>query len=249
MISIVGFGPGSEAQMTGEAREAIARAEIVVTYKTYRDLLETMFPDKTFLSTGMTKETERCELAIDHAKDGKNVTILSSGDAGVYGMAGLVFSLLEGQDLLGKIAVEVIPGVTAATAAAALLGAPLMHDFAVISLSDRLTPFELIQKRIRLAAEGDFVIVLYNPRSKGRPDHLENLVQEILKFRSSDTPVGLARQIGREGESKRIVTLGAIPYEDVDMLTTVIIGNSQTARVGDYMVTPRGYRADEALHD
>ena len=196
---------------------------------------------KEIVATGMRKEIERCREAVLLAAQGRRVALISSGDAGVYGMAGLVIECLEEKGLL-DLPLEIIPGVTAASAAASLLGAPLMHDFAAVSLSDLLTPWEIIEKRLRRAAEGDFVIAVYNPGSQGRPWHAARMREILLEYRSPETPVGVVREALRGEESKVwLTTLADFSAQDVDMLTTVIVGNSQTRVLGSYMVTPRGY--------
>lgn len=237
MITVVGIGPGNMKNMTQEAIQAIEKAEVVVGYTTYIRLIESMLEGKEVVVNGMRAEVERCQQAIDIARTGKNVAVISSGDPGIYGMAGLIYELSEGKDQI-----KIIPGITASSAAAALLGAPLMHDFCNISLSDLLTPYDTIMKRVALAAESDFVICLYNPRSKGRKDHLAHAVSLIRKAQGDDIPVGLVRDAGREGETVICATLKTLPYEEVDMTTVVIIGNSQTKMMGEHMVTPRGYK-------
>ena len=189
----------------------------------------------------MMAEVERCRKAVEAAVSGRNVVMVCSGDPGIYAMAGLVMELLEARDLFGIINFEVIPGIPAFTAAAALLGAPLMHDFASISLSDLLTPWERIEKRLRAAAEADFVISLYNPRSKKRAGHLRDALEMISEHRSADTPVGIVNRAYRDGQKVKIVTLGSVNEDDVDMQTVLIIGNSSTRETGGMMLTPRGY--------
>ena len=233
---MVGLGPGGEETLTPQAREVLSQADAVVGYTTYIKLINHLLGGKTVVVSGMKKETDRALVAVEKALAGNHVAVVSSGDPGVYGMAGLVLEVApEGLD------VRVIPGVTAATAAAAVLGAPLIHDFAVISLSDLLTPWETIVTRLEAAAAADFVIVLYNPRSKGREGHLQQALEIILRHRATATPAGLVKDIGRNGESKVVTTLGEFNPQDVDMTTTVVIGNSQTKIVHGRMVTPRGY--------
>lgn len=198
--------------------------------------------DKEVISTGMTREIERCAQAIDRAREGALVALVSSGDPGVYGMAGLVLELLEKEGLLNEIDVEVVPGITSATAAAACLGAPLMHDFVVISLSDLLTPWDLIVKRLELVAQGDFVVVLYNPASHKRTEQIKTAREIMLRHKAPQTPVGIVRNAAREGQEATITDLEHMLEHPIDMLCTVIIGNQGTRRVGDYLVTPRGYR-------
>ena len=238
-IMVVGIGPGSYEEMTIRAAEALKSCDTIVGYTVYVELVRDHFPEKEFLTTPMTKEVDRCELAFAQAAEGKNVAMICSGDAGVYGMSGL---MLEIGERYPEIPVEVIPGVTAAVGGASALGAPLIHDFAVISLSDLLTPWEKIEKRLSAAAEADFVICLYNPSSRKRHDYLQKACDRVLAWRPGTTVCGLVRNIGREGEEHRVLTLAELRDTQVDMFTTVFIGNSQTKEVGGRMVTPRGYR-------
>lgn len=225
--------------MTIEAAKALEACDTIVGYTVYIDLVKEHFADKEFLTTPMTKEVERCELAFREAAKGKTVAMICSGDAGVYGMSGLILTI---QEKYPEIPVEIISGVTAAIGGAAVLGAPLIHDFAVISLSDLLTPWEKIEKRILAAAEADFVICLYNPSSRKRHDYLQKACDLVLKFQPEDLVCGTVEQIGREGEQRKIYTLKELRDTTVDMFTTVFIGNSQTKIVNGNMVTPRGYR-------
>ena len=241
MIWIVGFGPGDRRHMTIEAQEPIESADVIVGYSGYNALMKPFFPDKEYIETGMRGEVKRCEEAVSLAESGKNVALICSGDAGVYGMAGLLLEILERRGKIDEIDVEVVAGVTAALAGAALLGAPLGHDLAFISLSDLLTPWELIEKRLLAAGEADFCIALYNPSSRGRKDHLRRAANLLLQVRSGDTPCGIADRIGREGESIRILTLRELPDAETDMQSVVLIGNSGTRRIGNYLVTERGY--------
>ncbi len=243
MLSVIGIGPGSQAMMTMEAVEALQAAEIVVGYKTYTHLVKAFTGDKQVIKTGMCKEIERCQAAIELAQAGHNVALISSGDAGIYGMAGLVLELVNKQQL--DIEVRLIPGMTASIAAASLLGAPLMHDFCHISLSDLLTPWEKIETRLTDAAHGDFVVCLYNPSSKKRHDYLMKACDLMMKYKSEDTVCGIVGNIGREGEEMKVMTLKELRETKVDMFTTVFIGNSQTKEIGGRMVTPRGYRLEE----
>ncbi len=238
-ITVVGIGPGRESAMTQDALDAIASAQVVVGYNVYVDLVRHLCDGKEVLSTGMMKEVERCKLALDASLAGKNVAFVCSGDPGIYGMAGIMMEVAEDHP---ETEIRVIPGVTSACASAALLGAPLIHDFAVISLSDLLTPWEKIEKRVRLAAEADFVICIYNPRSKKRHDYLEKAVGWILEHRTPDTPIGYVKNAGRDGEESHLCTLENVPFEEIDMFTTLIVGNSQTKVINGRMVTPRGYR-------
>jgi precorrin-3B C17-methyltransferase len=228
--------------MTGRARQALARADVIVGYRTYVDLIASLVAGREVVVTGMTGEVARCREAVARAAAGASVALVSSGDPGVYGMAGLLLEILAAHPRSREIPVRIIPGVTAATAAAATLGAPLMHDFAVISLSDRLTPWEVIARRLDLAAAADFVLVLYNPRSHGRPDHLQRARAIILQHRRPSTPVGVVRNAGREGEDAWVRDLESLLELPVDMVSTVMIGNSQTRVLDGRLVTPRGYR-------
>lgn len=238
-LTVVGFGPGSKEDMTLRAVKAIEDADIVTGYTTYVNLLKEYFPDKKYKATGMMKEVERCRSAIEDASTGLNVTMVSSGDSGIYGMAGIIYQLVE--EMNADIELDVVPGVTAASAAASILGAPLMHDLAIISLSDLLTPYDLIMKRIDSAGAGDLIVCLYNPRSKTRKEHLPEAVKILLKHRSPETPVGIVRNARREDETSIISTLGSMPYDEVDMFSIVIVGNSQTYVSDGKMITPRGY--------
>ncbi|MDD2336273.1 MAG: cobyric acid synthase [Geobacteraceae bacterium] len=237
-LYVVGLGPGNLKNMTFEAREAIESADTVVGYKTYLDLIKPLLKGKEVVSSGMTKEVERCREALRLAAEGRTVALVSSGDAGVYGMAGLVLELSPPDE----VEVVIVPGVSAVQAAAAVLGAPLMHDFAVISLSDLLTPWELIEKRLPAAAAADFVVALYNPRSKGRVRHIPRAWELLLACRSPQTPVGIVRNACREGEEKILSTLAGMPLDSIDMFSLVIVGNSSTyVDEQGRMVTPRGY--------
>lgn len=237
-LFLVGIGPGSADGMTQAAKAALEQSEVLCGYTVYLDLVRQQYPDKETYTTPMTRELERCRWAIDRAAEGKTVAMLCSGDAGVYGMAGPVLELAEGKD----IEIEVVPGVTAALSGAAILGAPLMHDFCVISLSDLLTPWEVIERRLRCAAAGDFSIALYNPRSKKRPDHLRRACEILLEEKSPDTVCGWVKNIGRPGQCHGLATLKDLGSLELDMFTTVFIGASSTKNVDGRMVTPRGYR-------
>jgi len=238
-LYIVGMGAGNAGGMTLDSRTAILESDIVVGYTVYVDLLRGIFPDKNYLATGMKSEVERVRMALEEAQSGKTVSLVCSGDSGVYGMAGLALELSAD---FPEVKIEVVPGVTAALSGGALLGAPLGHDFAVISLSDLLTPWELIEKRLRAAAAGDFAIALYNPSSKKRADYLAKACDILLEQKSPDTVCGIARNIGRDGCSCRVLTLSELRDTQVDMFSTVFIGSSTTRRINDRMVTPRGYR-------
>ena len=243
-VYAVGIGPGGREFFTEEAMQALENADVIAGYTVYVDLVRDLFPDKEMFSTPMMKEIERCRWAIETAKAGQTVAMVCSGDAGVYGMAGLLYELA---DQYGEVEVEVVCGVTAAMSGAAVLGAPIGHDFCVISLSDLLTPWELIETRLRCAAEGDFAVCLYNPKSKKRSDYLDKAVEIMLKYKSEDTVCGWVKNIGREGQEFRIVRLADLPSEPVDMFTTVFIGSKTTRVIGGRMVTPRGYEKREAF--
>ena len=237
-IYIIGMGPGREEMMTGEAIAALEQADVIVGYTVYVKLLGERFAGKKLLTTSMRQETERCELCFREAEAGNQVALICSGDAGVYGMSGLMLEI--GQEY-PHVEVEVISGVTAANGGAAVLGAPLIHDFAVISLSDLLTPWEKIEKRLLCASEADFVICLYNPSSKKRHDYLQKACDLMMRSKDPDTVCGTVSNIGREGETFRVMTLKELRDTRVDMFTTVYIGNSQTKMLNGKMVTPRGY--------
>ena len=234
---VVGLGPGNRECFTAEALEAIQAAQVVVGYHTYLDLIPDLIGDKQRVATPMRGEVARAKQAVELAAAGQTVAVVSSGDPGIYGMAGIILEVAA-----GRVPVKVIPGITAASAAAASLGAPLMNDFAVISLSDLLTPWETMLKRLEAAAAGDFIMVLYNPRSHGRPDHIKTAQEIMLKHKAPSTPVGLVRQARRGNEEKVLTTLENMLDYEIDMLTTVVIGNAQTRIEGEHMVTPRGYR-------
>ena len=265
-LKIVGTGPGRIDEMTARAGRAIKEADIIVGYTLYNELLQKEFPDKEYYATPMRQETERCRYALEKAAQGAETVLVCSGDSGVYGMASLVFELAEqmygragegsrgrsygkdseknnktcqGQEICPEI--EVIPGITAALSGGARLGSPLSNDFAVVSLSDLLTPWDIIEKRLRGAADGDFVIALYNPGSKKRRGHLKKACDIVMERRSAETPCGIVHNIGREGEHVDIMTLGELRDVQADMFMTVFIGNSKTRVIGGRLVTPRGY--------
>ena len=238
MLYVVGFGCGNREGMTFAAYDAIERSDLVIGYSTYIDLIRQIFPDKPTAETGMRKERERVASALAEAQT-KTVALVCSGDPELYGMAGLA---LEMQPNYPDAEIEIVAGVSAAFSGGAILGAPLTHDLAVISLSDLLTPAEIIARRLRSAAEGDFVIVLYNPSSKHRPEHLKKACDILLSCRPPETVCGIVRNIGRAEQSSRILTLGELRETAVDMFTTVYIGNSETVALNGKMVTPRGYR-------
>ena len=237
-LYVVGIGPGKFEGMTYEAVRALEVSDVIVGYTVYVDLVKDHCPDKAYLTTPMRREVERVELALKEAAQGKTVAMVCSGDAGVYGMSGLCEELAVNYP---GVSVKTIPGVSAVLSGAALLGAPLMHDFAVVSLSDLMTPWATIEKRLRAAAAADFVLCLYNPSSHKRKDYLARACDIVLEAASPETVCGVAQNIGREGESTRIMTLRELRDTPVDMFSTVFIGNSQTRVVGGRMVTPRGY--------
>ena len=238
-IYVTGLGPGAADQMTLKARKVLEKCPVIIGYTVYIDLIRDEYPDKIFLSTPMRKEADRCRMAFEEAAKGQDVAMVCSGDAGIYGMAGLICEI--GRDY-PQIGIEIVPGITAASGGAAVLGAPLMHDFAVISLSDLLTPWEKIAQRLQAAAEADFVICLYNPSSRKRADYLERACRMILEYRAPETVCGIVRNIGREGESYEILSLERLKDTPVDMFTTVFIGNSNTMELNGRMVTPSGYK-------
>ena len=242
-IYVVGLGPGETGQITPKALRALRECDVIAGYDLYLSLLGTLTSGKELIATPMKREAERCRMAVEAALAGKTVAMVSSGDAGVYGMAGLMFETAAEYGNAPEI--EVIPGVTAATSAAAVLGAPLAHDFAVISLSDLLTPWEVIERRLDFASKAGFVICLYNPSSKKRAEHLRRACGIVLRNLGGSTPCGYVRNIGRPGEEYRILTLRELADASVDMFTTVIIGSARTKVVGGRLVTPRGYVSDE----
>ena len=241
LVYVVGLGPGGPQFLTVQAQSALTQAEVLCGYTVYLDLVCPYFPEKEYYSTGMTKEIDRCRWALETAQSGRTVALVCSGDAGVYGMAS---PLLELAEAFPEVTVEVVPGLTAALSGGAVLGAPLAHDFCVISLSDRLTPWAVIERRLTAAAMGDFCVALYNPSSKGRPDYLARAVRILLEQgKAPETVCGLVRNIGREGQTSRVLTLAQLETTPVDMFTTVYIGNATTRELHGRMVTPRGYHA------
>lgn len=238
-LTVIGLGPGAGLDSTLRAREAIESSDLIVGYTAYIALIRDAFPHKEMVSTGMKKEVDRCRLAVEAAVSGKTTAVVCSGDSGIYGMAGLIYEVAQDYP---PIDIEVVPGITAACGGAAVLGAPLTHDFAVISLSDLLTPWEKIERRLRAAAEADFVICLYNPRSRSRADVLRRACDILLAAKGGDTPCGYVKNIGREGQTSVVLSLSQLrDCEDVDMFTTVFIGNEQTKLLNGKLVTPRGY--------
>ncbi len=245
-IALVGIGPGDPAHMTARARAAIAEAEVVIGYKTYLKLIPELLEDKQVIGMGMSEELERVEMAWEHARSGRRVALVSSGDAGVYGMAGPTYEWLLDQGWEpgeGAVGVEVVPGATALSSCSALVGAPLTHDFCAISLSDLLTPWPVIARRLEAAGRGDFVVVLYNPASKRRRAQLREAQRILLRYRAPETPVAVVRAAFRERQQVQQQTLGTLDEAELSMLSTVIIGSSATDRRAGVMVTPRGYTA------
>lgn len=240
-LYVVGIGPGKHDALTIEADTALSHCDVIVGYHTYVDLIKQDYPHKAFFATAMKQEIDRCKEALRLCESGKTVAVICSGDAGVYGMASPILQLAnQYQD----IEVVVLPGVSAALSGGAVLGAPLAHDFCVISLSDLLTPWDVIEKRLTGAAMGDFCIALYNPSSRKRADYLQKACDILLQYKSENTICGYVKNIGREGEEKHIVTLKELRDTQVDMFTTVFIGNQNTYTENNYMITPRGYIVD-----
>ena len=238
-LFIVGIGPGDFEDMTQRAVRVLRECDVIAGYTVYADLIRPHFPDKEYFTTGMRRETERVAEALRLAQEGKSVALVCSGDGGVYGMSGLAAEMAVNYP---GVTVETVPGVSAMLSGGALLGAPLMHDFAVISLSDRLTPWETIEKHLRAAAEADLVICLYNPASRTRRDYLARACDIVLAYARPETVCGIARNIGREGERAEVLSLAELRDAEADMFCTVFIGNSETRNIGGKMVTPRGYR-------
>ena len=238
-LYVIGIGPGEYEQMTLKAIHAMETSEVIIGYTVYVDLVKEHFPGKEFLTTPMKKEVDRCVMAFEEAKKGKVVSMICSGDAGVYGMSGLMYEVGVNYP---EVELEIIPGVTAATGGAAVLGAPLIHDFCLISLSDLLTPWEKIEARLLAAAEADFVVCLYNPSSRKRSDYLQKACDLMMQYKSPETVCGIVSYIGRDGEHYEVMDLKTLRDTKVDMFTTVWVGNSQTKEINGKMVTPRGYR-------
>ena len=238
-LYVIGIGPGEYEQMTLKAIHAMEKSEVIIGYTVYVDLVKEHFPGKEFLTTPRKKEVDRCVMAFEEAKKGKVVSMICSGDAGVYGMSGLMYEVGVNYP---EVELEIIPGVTAATGGAAVLGAPLIHDFCLISLSDLLTPWEKIEARLLAAAEADFVVCLYNPSSRKRSDYLQKACDLMMQYKSPETVCGIVSYIGRNGEHYEVMDLKTLRDTKVDMFTTVWVGNSQTKEINGKMVTPRGYR-------
>ena len=237
-VTVIGLGPGAGADLTGRALAALEACDLIVGYTSYVALLEGMFPEKERRATGMRREVDRCRMAVEEAVQGRAVALVCSGDPGVYGMAALVYEVAQDYP---PIDIEVVPGITAACGGAALLGAPLTQDFAVVSLSDLLTPWEVIETRLTLAARADFVLCLYNPASRGRPDHLKRACAVLLRELPAETPCGYVRHVGRAGEEAHTCTLGELGAVPADMFTTVFVGSRRTQLLDGKLVTPRGY--------
>lgn len=238
-LFVVGLGPGGVEQMTKRAVDALNSCDVITGYNVYVKLIENDFPGKKFIANGMRKEVDRCKMALEEALKGQTVAMISSGDAGVYGMAGIMCQVAKEHP---EIEIEVVPGITAACSGAAVLGAPLIADFCLISLSDLLTPWEKIEKRLDCASKGDFCIALYNPSSHKRHDYLQKACDIMLKNQPGTIPAGIVRNIGREGEAYELTTLAELRDKQVDMFSTVIIGNTQSEIINGRIVTPRGYK-------
>lgn len=237
-LFLVGYGPGSALYFTPQVSQALGQSQVLCGYTAYMDFITQYFPGKECISTPMTQELERCRLALESAAAGKTTSLVCSGDSGIYGMAGPV---LERAEQYPEVDIQILPGITAAISGAAVLGAPLMNDFAVISLSNLLTPWEVIAARLEAAGSGDFVLCLYNPASRKRKENLRMACEQLLRFRKKDTVCGWVRHIGQANQEHKILTLEELRQETVDMFTTVFIGSSTTTCVASRMVTPRGY--------
>lgn len=239
-IYVIGTGPGYEKYICPYAMEAMKSSDVIIGYKTYVELIRPILPDKNLISSKMMKEVERCMEVLHLAEEGKVVSLISSGDPGIYGMAGIMLEVVDQKS--ADVEVEIVPGISAASSAASLLGAPLMNDFAVLSMSDLLTPWEVITKRVEAASQGDFVMAIYNPKSKTRVTQLQEAVAIISKYRDLSTPAGIVKHAMRDNQEVIVTTLGDLLEHNIDMFTTVVIGNSQTQVIGGKMVTRRGYK-------
>lgn len=252
-LFIVGVGPGHHDHMTFRAKQAIEESDTIVGYETYVNLVQDLIEGKEIYRYAMTQEVERAHQCIDLAKSGKIVSLVSSGDPGIYGMAGLIYETLaeQGWDPKSGLAVEIIPGVSALNSCASIIGSPLMTDFAVVSMSDLLVPWEIIVKRVEAAAEGDFVIVIYNPSSKKRIHQLQDTRKILLKYRNPSTPVAIIKGAFRETQSVVLTDLDNMEnYADkLGMISTVIVGNSSTYNYKDLMINPRGYKSKYNLKE
>lgn len=242
-LYVAGFGPGGYEHMTEKCIQVIQEADVVTGYTTYVEILREYFPDKQYLATPMMQEVKRCRMAVEEAVKDQTVVMVSSGDSGIYGMAGIIYQVAE--EMGAEIEIETVPGVTAASAAASVLGAPLMHDFAVISLSDLMTPLDLIWKRVDCAGQGDLIVCLYNPKSKKRTAYVEKASEILMQYRKPETPAGIVRNAGRKDETSQITTLEKLKDAQIDMFSIVIIGNSQTYVSKGRMITPRGYSVQQ----
>lgn len=238
-IFVVGIGPGDYDYLTTRAKNSLKDSDIIVGYSSYIKLIKPFFPEKEYISSGMTKEVERCNQCIDYAKEGKVVSLISSGDPGIYGMAGILLELIT--KTKEEIYVEVVPGVTSYLAAASLLGSPITEDHVVISLSDLLIPWEIIENRIHCAGKGDFVICIYNPKSKGRREQIFKTREILLSYMDLNTPVGIVKNAMRDGQKVIITDINEMLEHEIDMSTLIIIGNSRTYVKDNFMITPRGY--------
>ncbi len=242
-LYIIGLGPGDNSLLPPAAFDALSDSKVIVGYDLYVNMVPSILrADKEIISTGMRHEQDRCLAAINKARSGLTTSVVCSGDAGIYGMSGLVLELAEQEGILNQMHIDIIPGIPALCGAAALLGAPLMHDFASISLSDLLTPWELIVKRLHAALAADFVVILYNPRSRGRKNHLSQALEIAKQYRPPNTPIGMVRNAHRSEQHVCIKNLGDFDPESADMLSILFIGNASTKQIGKYMVTPRGYK-------
>ena len=241
-LDVLGLGPGDPMWMAPVAHDSLGASDVIVGYKTYIDLIRPILgPGKEVIATGMRQEVDRCKAAVDLALSGKRVAMVCSGDPGIYGLAGLVLQILQAHPEGTQVEVNIIPGISALNACSSRLGAPLTHDFSVISLSDILTPWDLIVKRLHAAGQADFVVVIYNPRSRRRVRQLEEAVKILKEYRKFSTPVGIVQRAMRQGETVIITTLSDLASQDIDMQTTIIVGNSQTFVWQGRMITPRGY--------
>ena len=237
-VYVIGMGPGAYEQMTVKAVRTLEKCDVIVGYTVYIELLKEHFPDKRYLTTAMRQEVDRCRMAFEEAVTGAVTAMVCSGDAGIYGMAGLMYEVGEAYP---EVEIEVIPGGTAALGGSAVLGAAVGHDVSLISLSDLLTPWEQIEERLRCAAKADFVICLYNPSSKKRSTYLKKACEQMLAFKPEETVCGIVNRIAREGEQMQILTLKELAETQVDMFSTVFVGNRQTRVIRGKMITPRGY--------
>ncbi len=240
MIHVVGTGPGDYENLTPAAVKSIYDSDVVIGYRTYLDLIADLLHGKEVISSSMLQEVERCAKAFEFARSGRRVVVISGGDPGIYAMAGLIYEMAAQKN--STVPIKVIPGIAAVNSCAARLGAPLMHDFATISLSDLLTPWQVIEKRLHAAASADFVIALYNPKSKKRAEHIRHARDIIMQYRTAETPVGVVSSAMRQNETVTLTDLGTMLTADITMQSTVIIGNSTTFTWEGRMITPRGYK-------